>query len=346
MEKPRMDRGPEPEMDCHPGFVSHGICLPEKVETKETLAARWGMDPGDLALLGIEERPCPGPGDQPVTMASRAALQALDRAPEIDPLSVDLVLWTGEEYKDYICQTAAIRLQEETGCRNAWAFDLVGQGVTLLQGIRVARDLMAGDAQVRTVLLAGGTRNGDLVDPHNPDTAFLLPLSGSGGAMLLKRDHGENRLRSTAFLVDPEMADAVYVPGGGTERPFSPEILGSPLLTYRATDPEALSAYLENAHPKRMADCITHALHGERADFLALRHLAPRHRKEVLRILGIPDPRSPALSRLGCHGTNDPLLSLDMGLRAGHIQNGHRVVLAASGIGFTYAAVVFSWGKA
>ena len=45
-----------------------------------------------------------------------------------------MVIWTGEEYKDYIAQTAAIRLQEETECRNAWAFDLVGQGVTTIQG--------------------------------------------------------------------------------------------------------------------------------------------------------------------------------------------------------------------
>ena len=139
--------------------------------------------------LGIERKCKPTPEDQPIPMAVKAAKQAFERAGGIKPEEVDLVLWTGEEYKDYIAQTASIRVQEETGCRNAWAFDLVDQGVTTVLGLRIARDMMIGDQTIKTVLLAGGTRNVDLVDYTNPDTRFMLPFSASGGAVLLRRGH-------------------------------------------------------------------------------------------------------------------------------------------------------------
>ncbi|MCX5907228.1 MAG: hypothetical protein NTY64_08575, partial [Deltaproteobacteria bacterium] len=124
---------------------------------------------------------------------------------------IDVVLWTGEEYKDYICQTASIRLQEEVGARKAWAFDLVGQGVTSLIGLRTARALIIGDPSIHTVLLAGGTRNVDLVNYANPNTRWMLPTSASGAALILRRGHSQNQLLSMATSVDPKMADEVYV---------------------------------------------------------------------------------------------------------------------------------------
>ena len=205
------------------GLMSYGIYLPPDFETAERISARSGLDPQQLiAEWGIEKKFIPGPQDQPVTMAVKAAHDALRRARDLNPDEIDVVIWTGEEYKDYIAQTASIRIQEEVGAYQAWAFDLIGQGVTSLVGLRTAQDLMIGDPSVRTVLLAGGTRNIDLVDLSNPHTRWMLPASASGAALLLRRGHPRNRLLGTAFSVDPEMADEVYVPGGGTVRPFEP----------------------------------------------------------------------------------------------------------------------------
>jgi 3-oxoacyl-[acyl-carrier-protein] synthase-3 len=328
------------------GIVSFGTYLPEQVETSEEVAQRAGLKLEEVLALGIRRKYRPSEKDQPIPMAVKAAKQAFERAGGVRPEEVDLVLWTGEEYKDYIAQTASIRLQEEAGCRNAWAFDLVDQGITTLLGLRVARDMIIGDQYINTVLLAGGTRNVDLVDYTNPDTRWLLPTSASGGAVLLRRGYSANRLQETAFLSDPEMADEVYVPGGGTVHPFNPENLGTKIMYYQTPHPEIVSAYLNLRFIKRLTEVIRSAAESKKSvDYLALRHLSPKDREQVLSKLNLSPEQSESLERVGCHGTNDPLISLDLALKKGTVSDGKRVVLASSGIGFSYAAAAIRWGK-
>jgi len=328
------------------GIVSFGIYLPEQVETSEEVAQRAGLTLEEVLALGIRRKCRPSEEDQPIPMAVKAAKQAFERAGGVRPEEVDLVLWTGEEYKDYIAQTASIRLQEEAGCRNAWAFDLVDQGITTLLGLRVARDMIIGDQYINTVLLAGGTRNVDLVDYTNPDTRWLLPTSASGGAVLLRRGYSANRLQETGFLIDPEMADEVYVPGGGTVHPFSPENLGTKIMYYQTPHPEIVSAYLNLRFIKRLMEVIRSAAWPKKSvDYLALRHLSPKDREQVLSKLNLSPEQSESLEGVGGHGTNDPLISLDLALKKGTVSDGKRVVLASSGIGFSYAAAAIQWGK-
>lgn len=325
----------------HVGIVNYGLYLPSTYETAEEIAESSGLSLEEVKGLGIERKCLPGKKDQPVVMAVKAASEALDKS-GVDPSTVDVILWTGEEYKDYIAQTGAIRLQEETGCKNAWAFDLVAQGVTLILGLRVAWDIMNSDEEVNTVLLAGGTRNIDLVDYKNPHTRFLLSHSASGGAMILKRRYPKNRLLATAFVSDPEMADEVYVPGGGTEIPYAPENLRSSIMFYQANDPEKLGYYLEDRFPAALVETARKALSGRTPDYVALRHLSPLHRKRILASLSAG--QSAPLSAWGHHGANDPLLSLHLGVQSGLIKERNVVILLSGGIGFNYAAAVVGWG--
>ncbi len=326
------------------GIVSYGIYLPGQFETSEEEAKRSGLSVEEVLALGIRRKCHPSQEDQPIPMAVKAAKQAFEQAGGVRPEEVDLVLWTGEEYKDYIAQTASIRVQEEVGCRKAWAFDLVDQGITTLLGLRVARDMMIGDQDINTVLLAGGTRNVDLVDYTNPDTRWLLPTSASGGAVLLRRGYSANLLGEMVFLIDPEMADEVYVPGGGTVHPFSPENLGTKIMYYQTPHPATVSSYLSLKFAKKLVEVIRTAEAGS-IDYLALRHLCPRDRKQVLSEFNLSPEQSESLEEIGFHGTNDPLISLDLALKKKTISDGAQVVLACAGIGFSYAATSIRWGK-
>lgn len=325
------------------GLAGWGLYLPQGIETASELAEKAGLSEAEVLELGLIEKRVPGPDDHPVPMAVKAADEAF-RMSGIDPAEVDLVLWTGEEYKDFIAQTASIRVQEEAGCKNAWAFDLVGQGTTLILGLRIARDMMLSDPAIRTVLLAGGTRNIDLVDYVNPETRFLLPLSASGGAIILKTGHDPNRLLDVAIEIDPTMADQVRVPGGGTETPFAEDSLDSPLMSYNVDDSELVNSYLEEEMPRRLVKVIDGVTGEGKPDFIALRHLPPGIREGVLNKLGLSDMDSPSLVKYGCHGTNNPLVGLTLGLTSGQVKAGQKVVLASSGIGFTYAAASIIWG--
>ena len=325
-------------------IVSYGLYLPETLESADEIAAQCGTTIEDLHAVGIRQRYRPSDVDQPVAMAVTAAQKALESANHMDPMEVDVVIWTGEEYKDYIAQTPSIRLQEETGCRNAWAFDLVAQGVTLVQGLRMARDLITGDDSIQTVLLAGGTRNIDLVDGKNPDTRFLLPYSASGGAVIVRKNYGCNTLLDTAFQVDSEMADEVYVPGGGTEIPFSPDNLNTAVMYFQTPHPEKVAGYLKQRWAATLVDTARLLKTADKTGYLALRHLAPHDRKQVLEALGLASHQSISLEDYGHHGTNDPLISLDLGIKQKAVKEGDTVTLLAGGIGFTYAAAAVRWG--
>jgi 3-oxoacyl-[acyl-carrier-protein] synthase-3 len=327
------------------GIVSYGVYIPKAFETNEDVSLKSGLTAEQVTALGISKKYIPSKEDQPITMAVKAAKKALDRAEGITPDDVDVVIWTGEEYKDYIAQTAAIRLQEEVGCRRAWAFDLVGQGVTLIQGLRMAQDIIVGDDTVDTVLLAGGTRNVDLVDYTNPDTHFLMAYSASGTAMIIKKNYAENIVADTEFIVDSHMSDEVFVPGGGTEIPFSPDNLDSEIMFFNVVHPEKVAEYLRDRWARAISETATNVLSGQKADYLALRHLTPDDRIKVLGQMGIDEERSAPLFEWGHHGTNDVLISLDLGIKNGAVPDGSFVVMASGGIGFTYAAALIRWGR-
>jgi 3-oxoacyl-[acyl-carrier-protein] synthase-3 len=340
------------ETDSQLGVVSYGLYLPSGFESAAEIAGRSGLSRNQvIEELGVERKCLPSAEDLPVAMAVKAARQALERAREIDPGEIDVVIWSGEEYKDYIAQTAGIRVQEEVGARNAWAFDLIGQGTTSLVGLRTAQDLMTGDPSVRTVLLAGGTRNIDLVDSFNPNTRWMLPVSASGAALLLRRGHPRNRLLGTAFSVDPEMADEVFVPGGGTVRPFSPDILNTDAMFFQVARPQEMEAYLAERLAPQLVGLINRTMaqagfSGQNPDYLALRHLRPQERARVLEGLRLRGEATDALADVGHHGPNDVIISLDRGLKREVVKDGSRVLLAAAGIGFTYAAALIQWGPA
>jgi 3-oxoacyl-[acyl-carrier-protein] synthase-3 len=327
------------------GIVSYGLYTPADFETAEQIARQSGISPSEVNQLGIIRKCRPADEDQPVVMANKAAKQAFQSTHVVHPRDVDVLIWTGEEYKDYICQTASIRLQEELGCTNAWAFDLVGQGVTTILGLRVARDLMHGDASIKTVLLAGGTRNIDLVDYRNPDTHFLLAMSASGSAVLLQRGHSENQLLELSFHVDPDMADEVYVPIGGTQIPFHAKNIDSPQRFYNVQHPQIVSDYLKNRWAQTLCDTIQSISTDAAFDYLALRNLAPVDRALILNQMNLTSDQSQPLDNWGHHGMNDVILSLDLGIRQGLVRNGSMVAMATAGIGFTYAAALIKWGS-
>jgi 3-oxoacyl-[acyl-carrier-protein] synthase-3 len=327
------------------GIVSYGLFLPSETESAEALSVKSGLSKEQLADLGIIKKPKPTSQDQPVVMAVKAAKQAMEKAQGIKADNVDLVLWTGEEYKDYIAQTASIRLQEEVGCKKAWAYDLVGQGVTFLLGLRVARDMILGDKTINTVLLAGGTRNVDLVDPKNPHTRFLLPYSASGCAAIIKRDHPENRILEVSVKSHPDLADQICVPGGGTTIPFAPDNRDSDLMFFQTKDPVLVEDYITHDFPDHLAKQVLSLSRGRKISYLGLRHLPPLQRQRVLEKLKLDGGSSMPLYNWGHHGAGDVLISLDLALQGNQLKPKDLVALASGGIGFNYATALIQWGK-
>ena len=168
----------------------------------------------------------------------------------IDPNTIDLIIYIGEEHKEYPLWTAAIKIQEEIGAYGAWGFDVALRCGTTIMAMKVAKSLMESDDSINTVLLAGGFRNSDLIDYQNERTRFMFSLGAGGAAMILKKDHKENILLESDIITDGSFSEDVVVPVGGTRAPLTEEHIRKGLNRLDVLDPVGMKARLEQKSMK------------------------------------------------------------------------------------------------
>jgi 3-oxoacyl-[acyl-carrier-protein] synthase III len=331
------------------GILGTGVYLPDTYMTAQDIAAASGL-PEDVVehKLGIRRKPVPGPDDHSCEMGIRAARTAIEKA-GIDPLEIDLVIYIGEEHKEYPLWTAALKLQQEVGARNAWAFDAALRCGTTIMALKVAQSLMRSDDSVRTVLLAGGYRNVDLIDYRNPRTRFMFNLAAGGGAMLLRKGLNRNRLLESHIITDGSFAEDVIVPVGGTKEPLTAEAIEGGRYTFDVPDPEGMKDRLEQTSMNRFIEVIGRAVEKSghsvaELDYLAILHMKKSAHDYVLKQLGLTEEQSVYLRDYGHVGQIDQILSLELGLQQGKIKSGDLVALVSAGIGYAWGATAIHWG--
>ena len=131
------------------GIVSTGTWFPETYITAEEISEQSGLPEWVVReKLGIERKHVADPRVHPNEMAVNAARKAIDKA-GIDPMDIDVVLCTTEEWREYLLWTTAIDLAYETGARRAWGIDVHTRCATTIAALKMARSLMADDPSVK-----------------------------------------------------------------------------------------------------------------------------------------------------------------------------------------------------
>lgn len=295
--------------------------------------------------LGIESKPVPGPDDHPAEMAVRASRDALSAA-GVDPGDVDVVLSMTEEHKEYPVWTAGPYIAEAVGAGGAWAFDANQKCGSFILALSLARALLRDQPGIRHVLIAGGYRNGDLIDFADEDVRFMYDLGAGAGAAVVSREGDGLEVLSTRFITDGKLARAVLVPVGGTKRPLT----GSNYHEYRlrVVDRGLMKSRLEEVSLANFLAVIRGALEDARktvdeVGYVALLHMKRSAHEAVLASLGLAPERSIYLSRYGHLGQVDQILSLDLAVKEGRLHRGQLAVLAAAGVGYVWNAAVVQW---
>jgi 3-oxoacyl-[acyl-carrier-protein] synthase-3 len=332
------------------GIVSTGVYLPENVMTSREIAEASGL-PLDVVenKMGISRKPIPGEGDHTCEMGVRAAREAIKKA-GIDPLEIDLVIYIGEEHKEYPLWTAGIKLQQEVGAVNAWAFDVALRCGTTIMALKMAKDMMIADESIKTVLLAGGYRNSDFIDYQNPRTRFMYNLAAGGGAILLQKGFAGNQVLQSHLITDGSFSEDVVVVAGGTKLPITAEAIEQRLNYLDVTDPEGMKQRLEQKSMDNFLKVIRKSLEKsgyQESDigYLGILHMKKSAHDYVLRELGLTEEQSIYLNEYGHIGQMDQILSLELGLEQGKIKDGDIVVLVSAGIGYAWGATTIRWGK-
>ncbi len=331
------------------GIAGVGTYIPETFITAAEIAGLSGIPEAVLVdKLGIKRKPVPGPDDHTNKMGLLAAQDALAHS-SIKPEEIDLVLCTTEEWKEYPLWTAGIKLAYDLGARRAWAIDVQMRCATTMAVLKMAKAMMLSDPDLNTVLIAGGYRNGDLIDYSNMRSRFAFSLSAGGGAILLQKGYPRNHLLESAVIVDGSFSLDVIIPAGGTLEPITPQAIIERRNRLDVPDPEGMKQRLEEVTMRNFFKVIDIALEKSglaRTDigYLNILHLKPSAHRSILQELGLTEEQSYYLAEYGHIGQQDQALSIQKGLELGRLRDGMVMVMVAAGIGYAWSASVVKWG--
>jgi len=337
----------------HIGIAGIGIYLPPGRMDAAALAAATSVPEAVVAeKFGVRSKPVAGPEDGTAEMGIKAARAALEES-GFAAGDLDLVIWCGAQHKDYPCWLAGLKVAETLGAVRAWSFDMEAMCGSMMAALDVAKSLMLARDDLSTVLLVSGYRNNDLIDLAYPPTRFMMDIGSGGSACVLRKDLGRNAVLASAFRGDGSFSEMCYVPVLGS-RAWPPEPGDEARASFVVPDEAAFKGKLGETTMPNFYAVIRESLKrsgieglatkGDGIDYLAILHFKRSAHEAVLAELGLDASQTTYLDQYGHLGQNDQLLSIKLGLEAGKIKDGSRIVLVGAGLGFVWASTVVRWG--
>jgi 3-oxoacyl-[acyl-carrier-protein] synthase-3 len=326
------------------GIAGTAAYLPERWMTAAEVAAASGI-PEQIVVekFGLRGKHIAAADEHVSDLAVRAA-EALFEEHDVDPAEVDVVVYYGSMWKDFPVWQVAPWIAHRLGCSNSYAieYDNVSCGTPV--ALRVIRDVLVAEPDVRTVLAVAACRESYLLDYSNERSRFMFNFGDGGVAALIRKDASANELLGSYGITDGSLSLQVKVPGGGSVSSNG----GYRFLDVE--DPPAMKTRLDEISLPNFVRAAEGAL--ERSGGLSLAdvsylcgiHMKPSMHLALLEALGLDANRAAYLDDTGHMSGVDPMLALDRAARSGELSDGDVLLLLAAGTGYTWAASVVRWG--
>ena len=319
-----------------------GVHIPDRILTNDDLARMVDTtDEWITARTGIKRRHIAAPDQSTGDLALLAAEQALAGA-AMDASDLDLII-VGTATPDHYFPATACLVQERLGAKRAGAFDLLAACSSFVYGLISAGQLIA-SGSIRNALVIGAETLSRLIDWGDRRTSVLIG-DGAGAAVLTPATNGRG-LYSGVVGADGSAGDVLKVAAGGSRIPMSSDAIERKL--HRAyMDGQAVFKLAVRTVPGLVRDAVERA--GWTLDQVDrfVPHQANRRIIDAMREqLALPaDKFEVNIEEYGNTSAASVPIALYEAVAAGRIQDDHRVVLAAFGGGFTYAACTLIWGS-
>jgi 3-oxoacyl-[acyl-carrier-protein] synthase-3 len=299
--------------------------------------------------MGIKRKHvCPPDDDHVTEMCVQAAASALEEA-ALSASKLDLVLYHGSEYKDYVVWPAAAAIADRIGAHSAFATE----SYTLCAGapiaIRTATAMLAADT-VRTALLVSASREEDLVDYTDDDASFMFNFGSGASAIVLEADPEDSlaTVHASAAKTDGSFADDVVMPAGGSRNPPSERTVTAGQHTLTVSDYDSMKERLAEvtlANFTEVADTALSRSGYDRSDIdlLALTHMKRSFHETLVDVFGLAPDEHVFLDEAGHVQSVDQALAIDRARDYGWLEPGDVVLALAAGTGYTWAASVLDW---
>ncbi|MCP4669422.1 MAG: 3-oxoacyl-ACP synthase [Deltaproteobacteria bacterium] len=337
-------------LEATAGILSLATYVPRAYHDADFIASQCDT-PAEIirTKLGWRQKNVPGPDDGTVAMGLRAARKALYYS-GLDGHEIDLVIWSGEEVKEYRNWPVGPKLQKALRLKKAWSFDIQQRCGTTLVALKLAGDMIRADAGMNNILIVSGYRNSDLIHYPNPRVRWMYYLAAGGAACVVQRNCPKNEILDSHFMSDGSFAWDVYVPQGGSAAPMTAAGLKEGKQYLDVMDPEGMKERLERLSLSNWLICIDKALaksgysRGD-VDYLATLLVKRSAHDYLMDQLGLDPEQTRYLAEFGHHGQNDQILSLELAVEEGRLKEGDLVLMISAGIGYAWNVVVMRWGS-
>ncbi|WP_277884197.1 beta-ketoacyl-ACP synthase III [Novosphingobium decolorationis] len=313
-------------------LLGTGSALPEKVVSNSELAQR--VDTSDEWIVertGITQRYIAGPDETTSSLATKAALKAIEAA-GIEAASIDLIV-LATATPDQTFPATATTVQHNLGCGGCIAFDVAAVCSGFLYAVGVA-DSMLRSGMAQRALVIGAETFSRILDWEDRTTCVLFG-DGAGAIVIEAQEQAEGEtprgILATKLHADGAHNQLLYVDGG----PSTTGTVGKLRMKGREVFRHAVVNLAQVLHEVLEAEGLTTA----DIDWLVPHQANARILDGTAKKLSLSPEK--VVKTVGEHANTSAAsvpLALDQAVRDGRITQGDLVVLEAMGGGFTWGA--------
>lgn len=329
-------------------IVGLGKYVPEHVVTNHDLSQV--MDTSDEWIqerTGIIERRHiqKGDGNSTATMGLKAAQQAIERA-NIDKDDIDLIVFATLS-PDYYFPGCGVQIQELLGIKTCPALDVRNQCSGFVYGMSVA-DQFIKTGMYKNILVIGSENHSGGLDMSTRGRHVSVIFGDGAGAAVLTRSNNDSGILSTHLHSEGKFIDELSLRGPSTEK-WVPEII--------AENPQEDIPYFPKMNGQlvfknavvRFSEVINEGLEfnnlkKDDIDMFVPHQANLRISQFIQKKLGLEDHQvHNNIQKYGNTTAASIPIALTEAWEEGKIKEGHLVVLAAFGSGFTWGSVIIRW---
>ena len=202
-----------------------GMAVPERVLTNEDIAEIVDTDDEWIRTrTGVHERRIASPEESTASLATEAALQALEIA-GLKPAEINLIIVATSSPEHTFPATASI-VQDNIGAVKSGAFDLSAACTGFILALNMAAQSIR-TGSIENALVIGAETLSRLTNWEDRNTCVLF---GDGaGAFVLQAGEDSGGVLSAVMRSDGSGSDLLELPAGGSKLPASEETVRSGL---------------------------------------------------------------------------------------------------------------------
>jgi 3-oxoacyl-[acyl-carrier-protein] synthase-3 len=313
-----------------------GSYVPDRVLTNADLERM--VDTSDQWITertGIKERRIAEPGVPSSALAERAAREAMEDA-GVTPADLDAIV-VATVTPDRFFPSTSCTLQDKLGARKAFCFDIAAACSGFVYGLEVCRGLI-GSGAANTALIIGVESLTKITDWTDRSTCVLFG-DGAGAAIVKPLDDSGSEILSVTLGSDGTLGDLLEMPGGGSLRPISQEVVDQRLQFLHMRGNEVFKVGVRGMEQACLEALRKAGRTVADVDLLVPHQANLRMIEGVSRRLGIPPEKVFVnIHKYGNTSSASVPIALNEARREGRISAGSLVLMVAFGGGLTWGA--------